>query len=238
MSDKRDPHDPWAPPEGGTPRERPADPPATPPPGVHDFPTVTSLPGADGEVPPPPLAPGGPSPTMPGGYGHGYPDPAAPPGGYGYPDPAATSGGYGRPDLTATSAGYGYPPAPAPGPGYPGYPGYGAWGSGGQSNGMGITAMVLGIVAVVMFCAWGLGVLLGILALIFGIIGRNKAKRGEANNGGMALAGVILGSVAIAAGAAFLAFLVWAVNQDGGDGSDPDPYPYGSALSQPAAAPR
>ncbi|MEU6486444.1 DUF4190 domain-containing protein [Streptomyces sp. NPDC046887] len=224
MSEKHDPYDPWAPPGDGASPERPADPPVTPPPGnapgnrspgVHDFPTMTSMPGAGGEVPPPPTAPGGPAPTSP----YGYPDPTVPPGGgYGYPDPTVTSGGYGYP----------VPPPPAAS-GYPGYPGYGTWGAPAPSNGMGVAALVLGIIGVVLFCAWGLGVILGILALIFGLIGRRKARRGEADNGGMALAGVILGSVAIAIGAGFLAFLIWSVANDP-EFSDPDPPRYDSAL--------
>jgi uncharacterized protein HemX len=55
-----------------------------------------------------------------------------------------------------------------------------------------------------------LGFILGVLALIFGIIGRKRASRNEASNGGAALAGAILGGLAIAgsiiiiaAGAAF-----------------------------------
>ena len=50
---------------------------------------------------------------------------------------------------------------------------------------MGITAMVLGILAVCLFCLYGIvAVVLGVLALIFGILGRKRAQRGEATNGG------------------------------------------------------
>ncbi|NEE60589.1 DUF4190 domain-containing protein, partial [Streptomyces sp. SID8455] len=52
---------------------------------------------------------------------------------------------------------------------------------------------------------------LGILALIFGIIGLGRAKRGEATNRGMALAGIITGSVGIVIGAVLLGFIIWAV---------------------------
>ncbi|MER7913938.1 hypothetical protein ABTY23_30055, partial [Streptomyces sp. NPDC096068] len=105
MSDNRDqqpggydPADPWAPPNrDGVELSKPAEP--SPPP-VHDQRTVTSMPAASGpggDVPPPPVAPGGP----------------AAPGAYGYP--ADTSGGYGYP--ADTSGGYGYPTAPgAPAP--------------------------------------------------------------------------------------------------------------------------
>jgi uncharacterized membrane protein len=65
------------------------------------------------------------------------------------------------------------------------------------SNGMGVTSMVLGIVGVVFLCFWPLAILLGILAIIFGAVGLQKAKRGEATNKGMAMAGLICGICAI-----------------------------------------
>jgi uncharacterized membrane protein len=54
------------------------------------------------------------------------------------------------------------------------------------------------------------GVLLGLVAIILGFVGRGRAKRGEADNGGAAIAGVVLGLVGlvvavviVAAGATF-----------------------------------
>ncbi|MEU0401841.1 DUF4190 domain-containing protein [Streptomyces sp. NPDC006197] len=212
MSDNRDqsqggydPTDPWAPPNrDGVELSKPATPSPSP---VHDQPTMTSFPAAPGgDVPPPPVAPGGPAATP----------------GYGYP--AATSGGYGYPTAATT-------PPTAPGYGYPGYPGYAQSGQPGwaqpPSNGMGTTAMVLGIISVAGFCMYGLGVILGILALIFGIIGMKKAGRGEATNRGMALAGVILGSIGILVSAVFLGFMIWAISQDSSsfdDSYDEDPF--------------
>ncbi|MFG3509869.1 DUF4190 domain-containing protein [Streptomyces sp. NPDC047821] len=212
MSEQSDPTDPWAPPESRAPREGAGassfQPPSTPP-GVHDQPTVTSIPGAGpgGELPPPPVAPGGPA--------------QAPPGPYGYPGPAPATGTYGY--------------------GYPGYPGYSAYGQPGwapaPANGMGITALVLGIIAVVLFCFWGLGIILGVLALIFGVIGRKKAQRGEANNHGMALAGIILGAVGIVISGAFLAFLIWSIVTERGDSLDDDSGedPFATTLVVPAS---
>ncbi|MDT9690950.1 DUF4190 domain-containing protein [Streptomyces sp. P9(2023)] len=194
-----DPADPWAPPNrDGVELSKPATP-ATPAPQdrppVHDQPTMTAMP--NGEVPPPPVAPGGPSPT----------------GSYGYPTP---------PPVTAPApSGYGYP-------GYPGYAGGGGYGQPGwqqpPSNGMGTASMVLGIIAVAGFCMYGLGVVLGILALVFGIIGRKKVTRGEANNGGMATAGIVLGSIGILVSAVFLAFIVWAITQGEEYGNSDDPF--------------
>lgn len=206
------PRDPWAPPEQ-TAQKVPLD--KAPPPGgrspVHDQQTVTSMPsGAEpvpgfgpstgaGAVPPPPAAP---AQAAPGEYG--YPAYAAP------QHPAAyNTGGY---------------------PGYPGYGGAAGW-TGQQgpvpANGYGITAMVLGIIAVTFFCAYGLGIILGILALIFGILGRKRVQRGEATNNGMALAGIILGVIGFVLSAAFIGFIVWAIVQADKEGdldSEYDPY--------------
>ncbi|MFE0644737.1 DUF4190 domain-containing protein [Streptomyces sp. NPDC058877] len=198
MSDNRDqsqggydPADPWAPPNrDGVELSKPA---------VHDQPTMAAMPGVPGEdVPPPPVAPGGPA-TAPGAYGY----------------PADASGGYGYPPAAPAPAapGYGYPGYGQPGYGQPGY-GQPGWQQP-PSNGMGTAAMVIGIVAVAGFCLYGLGGILGILAVIFGIIGLKKAGRGEATNRGMAIAGIVLGAIGIVVSAVFLSLVIWAVSQEG-----------------------
>jgi hypothetical protein len=74
---------------------------------------------------------------------------------------------------------------------------------------MGTTGLVLGIVSAVGFCLWPVAIIVGILAVIFGGIGRGKARRGEATNGGQALAGIICGAAGIALGVAmFMLVLV------------------------------
>ncbi|MEU9312668.1 DUF4190 domain-containing protein [Streptomyces sp. NPDC048256] len=184
------------------------------PPAVHDQRTVTALPS----VPPPPadVTPqpwatpfGNPPvngpfgafpPPHPGTAAVGGPpsnpiNPFAPPGAGGAvpPPPLAPYGPgqvpYGYP------GGYGYPGRPHYGGGAPGP--YGWPGGTGDSNGMGIAGMVLGIVSAVGFCMWPLAVVLGILGITFGAVGRGKARRGEASNPGQALAGIICGSVGI-----------------------------------------
>jgi hypothetical protein len=109
------------------------------------------------------------------------------------------------------------PSSPPPGYGAPqqqGYaappPGYGGYGPPQPKNGLGTAALVLGILGLVFFWTIFGGFILGLLGLIFGIIGRKRASRGEATNGGSALAGAICGGIAvvatiaiIAAGAAF-----------------------------------
>lgn len=64
-------------------------------------------------------------------------------------------------------------------------------------NGFGIAALVLGLLA--LLSSWTLigGILLGLLALIFGLLGRARAKRGEATNGGMSVAGAVLGVIGL-----------------------------------------
>ncbi|MFF8846967.1 DUF4190 domain-containing protein [Streptomyces sp. NPDC015127] len=208
------PNDPWAPPAGGTPQDKvPLDKPQSAPvqPSVHDQPTVIGMPG---DVPPPPVAPGGPAPA------YGYP--AAP----SLPQPPAsgTSGGFGAP-----SEGFGAPSDPY-GAAYPGYAPYAGPNPGWTqtpANGMGITAMVLGILSVCLFCLYGIvGIILGVLALIFGILGRKRAQRGEATNGGMALSGIILGSIGIALGLIFIALIAWGITTAINEEKKNDNYDY------------
>lgn len=64
-------------------------------------------------------------------------------------------------------------------------------------NGFGIAALVLGLLALVL--SWTIigGIIFGILALIFGLLGRARAKRGESTNGGLSVAGVVLGVIGL-----------------------------------------
>lgn len=64
-------------------------------------------------------------------------------------------------------------------------------------NGLGITALVLGVLALLL--SWTVigGILFGLLALIIGLVGRSRAKRGEATNGGVSVAGVVLGVIGL-----------------------------------------
>ena len=90
------------------------------------------------------------------------------------------------------------PPTPSlPPEAYPTYSGgsgydYGRFGAPPvrRRNGMGVAALVLGIV----------GVLIGpcsVLAIVFGRIGLNRVARGEATNRGVAQAGFVLGVVTL-----------------------------------------
>lgn len=64
-------------------------------------------------------------------------------------------------------------------------------------NGLGVAALVLGIVSILGIATVFAGVVLGLLAVVFGAMGRSRARRGEATNGGVALAGIVTGAVGL-----------------------------------------
>jgi hypothetical protein len=93
-----------------------------------------------------------------------------------------------------------------------------------QTNGLAITSMVLGIAAFPVTCLPYINFLCwiaAIVAIVLGIIARGQIARGNGSGAGMALAGIILGSVylALAILMAILifgfgfAFLHWAKQQ-------------------------
>jgi hypothetical protein len=99
-----------------------------------------------------------------------------------------------------------YPPPPPPGdpqdqPG--GYqPGgyYPPQGQGGyyqqpqqRGSGMAITALILGIIA--LLSCWTIigGIVFGLVAIVLGFVASRRAKRGEAGGRGMAITGIVLG---------------------------------------------
>lgn len=163
------------------------------PSGNPDFPaTGPGLP--DGGQPPPYPYP--PAPYQGGPYqGSPYPGGSYPGGPYqggpyqgGYPPPPMQYGDY-------------YPAGPTA-----------------PKNGLGTAALVIAIVALISSVSVVGGVLLGIGAVILGFIARGRVKSGEANNGGVALAGIILGIISIIAGLAFIAIWVGLFREVGGGG--------------------
>ncbi len=64
-------------------------------------------------------------------------------------------------------------------------------------NGFGVAALVLGLLALLL--CWTIigGIVFGILALIFGLLGRKRANRGEATNGGMSVVGAVIGTIGL-----------------------------------------
>ncbi|MEQ8143156.1 DUF4190 domain-containing protein [Streptomyces sp. OP7] len=169
---------------------------------MHDQQTVTSFPTAGNPAPPPqygtPWAGPSAAPTA-------VPPAAHPPAANPFAPPAAGSP---VPPPPIGPEGPGQVPYGYPGTGWAGAPGahaYAGWAGGAPlpNNGLGVTAMVLGIISAAGFCLWPVAIVLGVLAVIFGAIGRGRAHRGEATNGGQALAGVICGAVGSALALAF-----------------------------------
>ncbi len=84
------------------------------------------------------------------------------------------------------------------GGGYGGAPSYGSTPAGGsRSNVMAIIAIVAGVLAILASCLWFIAAPLGIAAIVLGVLGRGKAKRGEAGGGGLAMAGIITGAIGL-----------------------------------------
>ena len=169
------------------------------PPGSPDFPSTEQWPGTAGG----PLPPDGGTPSPygypPGPYAPGGANPGGPYPGGAYPGGASPGGAY---------PGGPYPGGPYPG-GYPPPAPYGDYYSPGPpKNGMGVAALVVAIIALISSVSVVGGILLGIVAVILGFIGRGRVKSGEANNGGVATAGIILGVISIIAGLAFIAIWV------------------------------
>lgn len=100
------------------------------------------------------------------------------------------------------------PATPPPPPSFPPAPAFGAPTSTGNypygvapggmgappRNGMGVAALVLGILSLFSYC---FGPILGILAVIFGGLGISRANQGSATNKGMATAGLVMGIVGL-----------------------------------------
>ncbi len=196
--------------------------------GPYGAPVPPSAPDP-GTVPPVPLAPTGPgTPSAYQGnpydqtlYGPpGLPSAASGPAPYGMQRHSYGQGPYG-PGVYQPGS-YGYPVAPFYVPPAP-------------SNGMGLAALVLGIVGTVLAPTVVLGAVLGVLAIVFGAVGRVKARKGEATNPGQALAGLILGGVGLIA--TVLMVIVY-INMDVDDSNGPAPEDdpegtYGAYLSAP-----
>ncbi len=187
--------------------------------------------GAGSPVPPPPQAPVESNPGL-GGYAY--------PGYAGYPG----QGGYPPQTLPAGPAGFAGPPGPG-GPGYPGYPGYpGAGGHPGYGygwpgmplpqNGLGTAALVLGILSICLFFLYGVvSLVLGTLAVIFGVKGRRRAARGEATNAGQAQGGFVTGIIGIVVGIAMMVLFGFVISKadDNSTCDDEDGYGYSTSLS-------
>jgi hypothetical protein len=74
-------------------------------------------------------------------------------------------------------------------------------------NGLGIAALVLAVAGLLSVATVVAPILLGAVAVVIGVVGRGRVKRGIADNGGVAIAGIVLGGLAIVVGLAFIA--IW-----------------------------
>jgi uncharacterized membrane protein len=68
-------------------------------------------------------------------------------------------------------------------------------------NGLGVASLVCGMFAAVSFWLPFVGVTLGITAVGIGLAARGRIKRGEADNNGPTITGIVLGTVVCVVGA-------------------------------------
>jgi hypothetical protein len=173
----------------------------TEPPESSSKPENPAGPPPGGGYPPPGYPPQYPGSQYPGSQNPGspysgsqYPAPQ-------YPPPGQYAGGY-------------PPPPPQPYAGYEG--GFGAPAPTAPKNGLGITALVLAILSLPAALTVFGGFILGLVAIVLGFIGYRRVKKGEATNGGVAIAGIVLGLLGIILSAALIAFGVWGFLKVGG----------------------
>ncbi len=102
---------------------------------------------------------------------------------------------YGQPQGQPHDQQYGQQPQQY-GQGYGQPQQHGGYGQAAPRNGLGIAALVLGVLAL-LSGFFIIGGLFGLVAIVLGIIGARRAKRGEATNRGMAITGIILGVVGV-----------------------------------------
>lgn len=143
---------------------------------------------------------------------YGQQDPSAP---YGQPGsgPYGGQAPYGQPGPIGSSGAPAQQPYTGQGYQQPYGGQYGQtqqYGYGAQPrNGMGLAALIIAIVGLLF--AWipfiGLfGLVLGVVALVLGIMGVRRASRGEATNRGVAVSGIVISVIVILLGIASTAF--------------------------------
>jgi hypothetical protein len=138
-----------------------------------------------------------------------YPQPQPQPQSYDQPGYAAQPQ-YADPYAQPTSGAQAYPvsgPNPYPpvsGPGYQPYPqvgyqvpGYPMGPNPTSANALGIVSLVLGILSIPLACCSFFGLVMPIPAIVCGVLGIRKASQGQANNKGLAIAGLICGCVGL-----------------------------------------
>src|SRR5262249_7249611 len=147
----------------------------------------------------------------------GWQDPAG-----GYVDPASGQPAYVDP-ISGQPAGYPSYTTQAPVPTYPvspeygyqpaAYPGYGApmMAPTSGTNGMAIASMVISLIGLLTFWCYGVpGVVFGTVGAILGHGAKRQTTERNEQGGGMALAGIIIGWIAVALGLIIVGLVVWA----------------------------
>lgn len=77
----------------------------------------------------------------------------------------------------------------------------------GKTPGTAITALILGIVGIVLFCIPIIGAPLAVLAVVLGFIGRSQASKRGTSGGGLGLAGIITGGIGLVINVLMLYFI-------------------------------
>lgn len=75
---------------------------------------------------------------------------------------------------------------------------------------------MLAIIALPASCTVLGGVVLGLAAVVLGFLARGRVSRGEADNGGVAMTGIVLGFLAVIVSGALALFAVQIFNNYGG----------------------
>jgi hypothetical protein len=85
-----------------------------------------------------------------------------------------------------------------------------------RGKGLAISALVLGILALLL--SWTVlgGILFGLIAVVLGLVASSKAKKGRAGGRGMAIAGIVLGVVGIVIAGALIALGASFLNSEEG----------------------
>jgi len=170
---------------------------------------------------PGPVAPGAPSPGTAPPPGSTFPPPgsATPPPGAAPapPPPPGSTGAPAVPPAPGVPGAPGAPGSPAA-PGYPAQPpasvvyGYQGWNGyqAPRNEGLAVAGMICGIAAIPLLVVCGIGIVTGVLGIVFGIIamGRIKRSNGMLTGHGMALAGLICGAVAVTLFVAYIVLVV------------------------------
>lgn len=85
-----------------------------------------------------------------------------------------------------------------------------------RRNGLGVAALVIGILSVLTSITVIGGAVLGVGAIVLGVLGRGRVARREADNRGVATAGLVLGILGLLLSAALIAFGVSLLNSPEG----------------------